>query len=165
MEENVSEALIMAASVLIFVVALSVIFSLISQAKTTTDALIYSQDDTKYYTDDLEGITFITPKGKDRIVGIDAVMATAYRYAKEHYGVTIMDEKGNFIARFDEETESVAQNWPNYESKNNTEARNKQLVKLQNIQKAAGITENVFGSFVELTNLWKQIYQLDKIRS
>lgn len=171
MEENISEALIMAASVLIFVIALALIFSLISQAKTTTDAVIYSYDDTQYYTDDLEGITFTKSNELNRTVGIDTIMATAYRYAKEHYGVTIMKSDGEIIARFDEETESIAQNWPNYLSRNKEKCE-KHLEKIIRIQQAAGISdENLIykdkdagltDNFIKLTELWKEIYQLDK---
>ena len=45
MEDNVSNALLMAVAMIIFVIALTVTFSLISQTNTTSDIVLYSYDE------------------------------------------------------------------------------------------------------------------------
>lgn len=176
MEENISEALVMAASVLIFVIALSVIFSLISQAKSTSDAILYSYDDTKYYSDDdLEGITFTTARDENinRTVTLETIMPTVYRYIKEHYGVTIFNKNGEIIARFDEATESIVNNWPTYlKEANKSTSTKKDACKdhydyLRNLAIAANLQsgfESHYRDYRDLAELWKEIYALDKTR-
>lgn len=175
MEENISEALVMAASVLIFVIALSVIFSLISQAKSTSDAILYSYDDTKYYYDeDLENITFTTARDENinRTVTMETIMPTVYRYIKEHYGVTIFDKNGEIIARFDETTESIVNNWTTYlkEARKNTKeesACEKHYKYLKDLAIAAKLQEKFQGhyrDYNDLAKLWEEIYALDKTR-
>ncbi len=170
MEENIADALLMAASVLIFVVALTIIFSLISQAKTTADAVLYSYDDTKYYSDDdFEGITFTTAKQSDinRTVTMETIVPTVYRYNKEHYGVTIMKNDGTIIARFDEATESIVNNWEVYLI-NDTEACKNHYDYLKELAKAAGLEEKftnkyegpVGKEYNKLKDLWTDIYSL-----
>lgn len=176
MEENISEALIMAASVLIFVIALSVIFSLISQAKSTADAIIYSYDDTQYYYDDLEDITFTTARKENinRTVTMETIMPTVYRYIKEHYGVTIFNKNGEIIARFDETTESIVNNWSTYlkEAGKSTSTRRDACQNhydyLRNLAIAAGKKdefETKYNDYNSLTGLWKSIYHLTNRRS
>lgn len=173
MEENISEALVMAASVLIFVIALSVIFSLISQAKSTADAILYSYDDTKYYYDeDLENITFTTARDENinRTVTLETIMPTVYRYIKEHYGVTIFNKNGEIIARFDETTESIVNNWPTYlkEARKNTKeesACEKHYKYLKDLAIAAKLQEGFeihYGDYNDLEKLWEAIYHSDK---
>lgn len=173
MEENISEALVMAASVLIFVIALSVIFSLISQAKSTSDAILYSYDDTKYYYDeDLENITFTTARDENinRTVTMETIMPTVYRYIKEHYGVTIFNKNGEIIARFDEATESIVNNWPTYlkEARKNTKeesACEKHYKYLKDLAIAAKLQEKFEGhyrDYNDLAKLWEEIYYSDK---
>lgn len=171
MEENISEALVMAASVLIFVIALSVIFSLISQAKSTSDAILYSYDNTKYYYDeDLENITYTTARDVNRTVTMETIMPTVYRYIKEHYGVTIFNKNGEIIARFDETTESIVNNWPTYlkEARKNTKeesACEKHYKYLKDLAIAAKLQEGFerhYRDYNDLEKLWEEIYYSDK---
>lgn len=122
MEDNISNALLMAAAMLIFIIAITVTFSLISQTKTTSDIILYSYDDTKYYDQGYEDITYTLANEKkfNRIVNIETIMPTVYRYIKENYGVTIIDKKGKILARFDSTTESVVNKWKNYLDIRNT---------------------------------------------
>jgi len=46
-------------------------------------------------------------KNGDRIVTINDIISTLYRYSKEKYGVTIVKENGTVLARFDSTTESL----------------------------------------------------------
>lgn len=116
--ENAADALKIGFAVMVFVIALSVIFSMVSQAKQTADIVFEIEDDTKYFQEGLEGVTYLTSGTTERIVGWETVVPTIYRYSEEDYGVTIVDpdKKGTtayIIARFDVETETVAQNWYN----------------------------------------------------
>ena len=135
--ENAVEALKTAAAVLIFVIAITVSFSMFSRAKTTADAVLLAQDSQEYLESaELESTLYtsseaissntsavtqgdnatITTDGY-RIVQPDDVISTIYRYNLEKYGVTLVElgenMKGNVIARFDSNTESVMRQWYN----------------------------------------------------
>lgn len=128
--ENAVNALKMAAAVLIFIIAIGTSFSVFSTAKQTADAIIGMRDKQAYLeaAEDVDGILYtssesissgsvsgVTRNG-DRVVQIDDVFSTIYRYAKEKYGVTIVKSDGTVIARFDSNTESVMAKYNNIES-------------------------------------------------
>lgn len=134
--ENAADALKIAAAVLIFIVALASSFSLFGTAKQTADSIVGMRDKQAYLeAAELDSILYIssdkisqssgdasssiiaglTTKG-DRIVGVDDVIATIYRYNKEKYGVTIVNTSGEVIARFDSNTENVMRQYNNIES-------------------------------------------------
>lgn len=169
MEDNISNALLMAAAMLIFIIAVTVTFSLISQTKTTADTVLYSYDDTKYYDEGYENITYTlaNEKNLNRKVNMETIMPTVYRYIKEHYGVTIMNSDGIIIARFDETTESIVNNWSSY-LKN--EAKDHKCEKhyeyIRNLAIAADFKIEKFDqnypNYNALTDLWENIYGLDK---
>ncbi len=48
--ENAVDALKIAFGVLVFVIALTVAFALLSQAKATSDIMLFASDKTNYYT-------------------------------------------------------------------------------------------------------------------
>ena len=96
--ENAVDALKIAAAVLVFVIALTIAFALLSQAKATSDIMLFASDKTNYYTyskdaDDTEG----------RIVGADVVISSLYRYYKESVVVRIVE--GTNITEFNTETD------------------------------------------------------------
>lgn len=168
MEDNISNALLMAAAMLIFIIAVTVTFSLISQTKTTADTVLYSYDDTKYYDEGYENITYTLADEKNlsRKVNMETIMPTVYRYIKEHYGVTIMKSDGTIIARFDETTESIVNNWSSY-LKN--EGKDKKCQKhydyIKNLAIAANLKDKFdkkYSDYKSLTNLWENIYGLEK---
>lgn len=99
--ENVSDALKMAFAVFIFVFALSLAFSTITQAKEVADIVLFANDKTNYYT--LEKTNYAT---KGRIVGIDTVISTIYRCKNETMHVDIADSSGNISNSFDSATDS-----------------------------------------------------------
>lgn len=76
-----------------------------------TSGLTEEQIETlKKEASDIGGLT----KNGDRIVSVDDVISTIFRYNKEKYGVTIIEEQsGNVIARFDSNTENVMRQWYN----------------------------------------------------
>ena len=96
--ENAVDALKIAAAVLVFVIALTIAFALLSQAKATSDIMLFASDKTNYYTysnkaDNTEG----------RIVGADVVISSLYRYYKESVVVRIVE--GTNITEFNTETD------------------------------------------------------------
>ena len=117
--ENAAEALKIAFAMLVFIIALSVAFAVISQARATADIVFEYQDNTKYLVEGLEDVSYIGANTDQnyRIVSWENVIPTIYRYNQERYGVTIIDNNGNIEARFDLETEAVANSW--YDSGNN----------------------------------------------
>lgn len=94
--ENVTRALIMAFSMLIFVVGFSYSMYLINHLTTTSNTLLESVSTTKYYDN-------IEVKGDvgNRDVGVDTIVPTLYRYYKENYAVKILDMDGSVIQLFD----------------------------------------------------------------
>lgn len=132
--ENAVDALKMAAAALIFIIAIGTSFSIFGTAKQTADSIIGMRDKQAYlesasldngilYTSStaIQGNTIglteeqkkeksnvigVTKNG-DRIVTIDDIISTLYRYSKEKYGVTIVKENGTVLARFDSTTESL----------------------------------------------------------
>ena len=106
--ENAASALKMAGAILIFIIALATAFSLFGTTKQTADSIITMRDRQAYlesaevdngilYTsssaisgseDESETKFGVTTNG-DRIVSVDDVVSTIYRYNKEKYGVTI----------------------------------------------------------------------------
>lgn len=131
--ENAVDALKMAVAVLIFIIAIASSFSLFGTAKRTADSIIAMRDKQSYleaaeldggilYTsskiiedDDTtnvkeSSIDGVTTKG-DRIVGVEDVISTIYRYSKEKYGVTIIEVNGKVIARYDSNTDKMMTMW------------------------------------------------------
>lgn len=89
--ENASDAIIMAGAVLIFVIALTVAMTVFSQARATIDTVVYASDRTNYY-EYLE--MDISNNIKNRIVGLETIIPTLYKYYKENYTVVFLDESG-----------------------------------------------------------------------
>ena len=85
--ENVSDALIMAGQVLIFIIALTVCISSFSTLRAGIDSTI-SQTETIKFAKDSEGyINFIQSRdsGATRIVGAETVVSSMYRAIKEDF--------------------------------------------------------------------------------
>ena len=118
--ENAFDALKIAFAIIVFTLAIALSFSVISNIRHTSDVLFESSDKNKYYIKDLEGYTYVTAGVDDnRIVGVETIIPTIYRYYKENFGVTIFDSSLHPIARFDLETENIINNW-----QTNTDAMN-----------------------------------------
>ena len=97
--ENAVDALKIAFGVLVFVIALTVAFALLSQAKATSDIMLFASDKTNYYTYSDE------PNQQGRIVGADVVISSLYRYYKESVVVRVYDSTAKKIGDINTETE------------------------------------------------------------
>ncbi len=107
--ENAVSALKLAASVFIFLLGLAILFNMTAQAKEVARILISESDKTEYYTY-YEGDTTIDANG-NRTVTFDEIIPALYRYNDENYGVTIVDDHGQIVGRFDSDTERICNNW------------------------------------------------------
>lgn len=85
--ENAADALKMAAWVLIFVVALSIIINAFGMARQTTDILI-SYNDNEYYTD------YVEQESTERKVGYETIIPAIYRAYKENYKIIFLNNDG-----------------------------------------------------------------------
>ena len=88
--ENAAEALMMGFAVLIFVIALTVGITSFNQVKNISDVVLYTTDETNYY--DYQGA--IGKASQNRIVGLETIVPTLYKYYKENY--TILFRKGSY---------------------------------------------------------------------
>lgn len=104
--ENVTDALKMAGSVLLFVIALSVVIPVIGQAKSTADAVMQYSDraadaitageegeDAFYYVSE---DTTLGPPKKYRIVEVGDVIPTIYRSFEEDFKVVFLKSTNDF---------------------------------------------------------------------
>lgn len=88
--ENATHALIMAFSVMVLVIALTVSIVAFNSAKQTADIIVYTKDETNYYQ--YEGIR--GKQAENRIVGLETVIPTLYKYYKENY--TVVFKEGQY---------------------------------------------------------------------
>lgn len=100
--ENAVKALEMAFAVMVFVIALSVSMISFNKAKQTSDAVLYTKDETNYYK--YEGAT--GKAAENRIVGLESIIPTLYKYYKENYTVVFRqakyyEQKGEFISEIE----------------------------------------------------------------
>ncbi len=88
--ENAIEALKMAFAFLSFVLALTVSIIAFNKVKATSDIVLYSKDETNYYEyvkdDDVSG-----KASENRIVGLETIIPTLYKYYKENYTVVFRE--------------------------------------------------------------------------
>lgn len=121
--ENVTRALMLAFSMLIFVISFSYAMYLINGLTTTSSTLLETITPTKYY----DNIKVSSEDIATRDVGVDTIIPTLYRYYKENYAVKILDKDGNLIQVFDVNLESKIARAAAY-----TGTSDKELISLKN---------------------------------
>ena len=102
--EDAVHALQMAFALFVFIIAITYSFFMINQAKTTAEVVFYAKDATNFYQS-VEGIEKANIS-TERIVGIETLVPTLYRYYKENFAVRILDESGKLLQIFDTTVES-----------------------------------------------------------
>ncbi len=124
--ENAVDALKIAFAIFVFVTAITLTFSLVSQAKSTADYVLYYSDETNFYE-------HIDSSLNNRTVSVSEVITCLYRYYKESIGITVELSDGE-IYRFDlNNTETNLLDEDNKKAKLNSEAeREKNLEKFIN---------------------------------
>lgn len=118
--ENAVDALKLAFAVFVFVMALSLVMYMFTQAKETADIVLQSSDITEFmdYTS-LESIqegATTTDDGNDRIVGLETVIPTLYRYYKENYTVIFLNQEGLPLKLYN--TKTSPELWSGYGTEN-----------------------------------------------
>lgn len=101
--ENASDAIIMAGAMLIFVIALTVAMTVFSQARATIDMVAYVSDETNFY----EYLNTANSNAKYRIVGLETVIPTLYKYYKENYTIVFLDSNGNGLKLYKSQTNAL----------------------------------------------------------
>ena len=83
--ENSAEALKLAFAVIVFVMALSVSIVVFSQARSTSDLVLQFSNKANYY--EYEDYQKNDKASESRIVGLESIIPTLYKYSKENYRV------------------------------------------------------------------------------
>lgn len=113
--DDAVHALIMAFSVFVFLIALSVGMYMFSQVVTTAEVMTFYSDSTRYY-DNIEfnvSDTYTDDNIKDgtaRVVSAETIIPTLYRYYKENFCVKIYDAGNELIQIFDVNLEGKVHN-------------------------------------------------------
>lgn len=90
MEDNISDALIMAGAILIFVIALTISMSSFTTMRTQIDQIVeldYKLDLIR--DEDGNYMNYHTSESDVRIVGVETVVSSMYRVKKENYVIYI----------------------------------------------------------------------------
>lgn len=95
--ENAVDALKIAFAVFVFIIALSLTMYMFSRARETADIVLHSSDVTEYMQ--YEEITSDT--AGNRIVGIESIIPTLYKYTKENYTVVFRNANGSFMKLYE----------------------------------------------------------------
>lgn len=95
--ENATDALKMAFSVFVFVMSLTIAITTFSKANQVSQIVLNNSDETKYYT-------YETFENKSRIVGLETIIPTLYKYYKENYTVLFLDAKGEPLPLYESQT-------------------------------------------------------------
>lgn len=106
--ENAADAIKIGFALLVFAIAITLTFSVVGQVRATADAVFAATDKTAFY--DYATEEDYNAK-EDRIVSFETILPTIHRYAKEQYAVTIFNENGEPIVRYDLYTEGFMANW------------------------------------------------------
>lgn len=138
--ENAVDALKLAFAVFVFAIAVALSFNVIGQVRQTSDIVMQINDKTSSYDYIEESNTDLN--SKERIVGFETILPTIYRYAEEQYAVSIYDNNGTPIARFDLWTEGFMGNWDQV-LKNKDKLHNEEAKKTyNNIQQRLNLVQN-----------------------
>ena len=112
--DNAIEALKMAFAVFVFVIALTISMSALSQAKIVSDEVFYMADKTNFYEYTSDDEEKIKENSEGRIVSMETIIPTLYRYYKENFKVTIKLNKPGYedvVFDLEQEIQKYATNY------------------------------------------------------
>ena len=119
--ENAVEALKIAFAVMMFVVALSLSISSLSQASSTVDAISKLNDrETEY--------TYVIPTNSNRIVGVETVVPSMYKAYQEKFDIYFYKSDGTEFPIYEKTDESGNTIGVNYIDGSEVFANSKQIV-------------------------------------
>ena len=87
--ENATDALKIAFAAFVFIMALTIAITMFSQLNQVSKIVVSSSDNTKYYE-----YKATTDDEKTRIVGLESIIPTLYKYYKENYTVLFLEANG-----------------------------------------------------------------------
>ena len=99
--ENAVDALKIGFAVLVFAMALSLAIYMFSQARETADIVLHSSDVTQYMSYEQ-----VSEGSENRIVGLESIVPTLYKYYKENYTVIFRNSDGKFLELYKTKTDS-----------------------------------------------------------
>lgn len=96
--ENAVDALKIGFAVLVFTMALSLTMFMFTQARETSELVLHSSDVTEFIEYQQEFTNYDDAKNSsERIVGLETIIPTLYKYYKENYTVIFRDVSGDFL--------------------------------------------------------------------
>lgn len=101
--ENAVDALKIAFALFIFVMALSLCMYMFTKAIQTSDIVLESSDVTTF-------MEYVEPSdmiGEDRIVGLETIIPTLYKYYKENYTVVFLESDGSPMELYTSQTNEL----------------------------------------------------------
>lgn len=99
--ENAADALKMAGSILMFVIALSVAITAFSQARATSDIILsYSDRETSYISGDSNYYYIASDQNRQRTVGVETIVPALYRTSVENYKIVFNFRDGYWIYKY-----------------------------------------------------------------
>ena len=98
--ENAVDALKIALGVFVFTMALSLTMYMFTMAGETSDIVLQSSDVTKL----MEYIEINDMIGEDRVVGLETIIPTLYKYYKENYTVIFLESNGTPLELYETQT-------------------------------------------------------------
>ena len=102
--ENAVDALKIAFALFVFIMALSITIFMFNMAKETGDIVLASSDVTAFMEyKEKDSIGTIVKNG-DRIVGLETIIPTLYKYYKERYTVVFMNANGTPLTIYKSKT-------------------------------------------------------------
>lgn len=153
--ENASDALKIAFGIAVFMLAFTILFQTVSLARRVAESLITEADKTTYYEYYESDMNSVDING-NRIVTLEDMIPTFYRYFTESSAITIIDENGDIVTRFDRQTETICNNW-----NDRTESQKKLILnEINYILRPVGA--NTLKDVNDLYTLFKRIYKQDK---
>lgn len=120
MEDNLVEAFIMAFSVIVFIIALTLTMYMFSKVTYTSEVLTANADTTRFYENvemkhlniDDEDFKNDVLEGRVKIIDSSSIIPTLYRYYKENFCVKIYDATKNDVYRLSKDDDTTGDNKP-----------------------------------------------------
>ena len=99
--ENAVDAMKIAFGVFVFTMALSITMYMFTMARETSDAVLQRSDVTTL----MEYVETSNMIGEERIVGLETIIPTLYKYFKENYTVIFLESNGTPIELYETQTD------------------------------------------------------------
>ena len=98
--ENAVDALKIAFAVFVFTMALGLAIYMFTEARITSDAVLQTSDVTEY----MQYVESENIENEDRIVGLETIVPTLYKYYKENYTVIFKNSDGSPLELYETQT-------------------------------------------------------------